>query len=109
MELRAWKHARATTLAVFRFADASWTPGRAAALEQLRRASLSVQLNIAEGYAFGTTPKLRAHLRIAYASAVEATDILEVLQELGAGVEPALGLSRETQALTLRFLQRLKP
>jgi four helix bundle protein len=66
-------------------------------------------LNIAEGYAYGSVPKFKAHLRIAYASAVEATDILEVLQELGAAVEPALLLSRQTQAITLRFLQRLRP
>lgn len=104
--LRAWQKARATTLAVFRYADTRWTPGRAAALEQLRRAALSVQLNIAEGYASGPGARCRSHLRIAYASAVETTDILELLRDLGAEVGALVALSRETQALTLRLWER---
>ena len=45
---------------------------------QLQRASLSVQLNIAEGYAFGETPTYTRHLRIAYGSAVETGELLEI-------------------------------
>jgi four helix bundle protein len=107
--LHAWQKARATTLAIFRYADSNWSPGRAAAIEQLRRAALSVQLNIAEGYASGPGARCRNHLTIAYGSAVETTDILELLQDLGAQVEPALATSRETQALTLRLLRRSPP
>jgi len=49
----------------------------------LSRASLSGQLNIAEGYAFGPGGKWRHHLAIAYASAVETLDILRTLREEG--------------------------
>lgn len=104
--LRAWQKARTTPLAVFRYADSHWTPGRTAALEQLRRAALSVQLNIAEGYASGPGARCRSHLRIAYASAVETTDILELLRDLGAELTVLVALSRETQALTFRLWQR---
>jgi four helix bundle protein len=107
--LLAWQKARATSLAVFRFGEHHWSPGRASAIEQLRRAALSVQLNIAEGYASGPGARCKSHLRIAYASAVETTDILELLQELGADAESVLAPSRESQALTLRLMLTARP
>jgi four helix bundle protein len=105
-ELLAWQKARATTLAVYQHGDSHWTPGRAAAIEQLRRSALSVQLNIVEGYASGPGARCKAHLRIAYASSVESTEILELLLDLGSDVGTILAMSRETQALTLRLYQR---
>lgn len=42
---------------------------------------MSVQLNIAEGYAFGDGPTFVRHLRIAYGSAVETGDILVLLRD----------------------------
>lgn len=108
--LRAWKKARATTLAVHRHADQSWAPARASMLEQVRRSALSVQLNIAEGYASGPGGRFRSHLVIAYASAVETTDVLELLQDLDTSndLREVIALSRETQALTLRLLHKLR-
>ena len=63
-----------------------WKPYAAALFSQLQRASLSVQLNIAEGYAFGESPTYPRHLRIAYGSAVETGELLETA--LKAGVIP---------------------
>jgi four helix bundle protein len=54
---------------------------RVSAFAQLQRASLSVQLNIAEGYAFGDSPSFTRHLAIAYGSAVETGELLEVALE----------------------------
>jgi four helix bundle protein len=48
---------------------------------QLQRSSLSIQLNIAEGYAFGDSATLRKHVRIAYGSAVESDDLLTLMSE----------------------------
>ena len=79
-------------------------------LDQLRRAALSVQLNIAEGFASGRSPRCRQHLRIAYGSAVETTDVLDLLIELkpdaAATLQPLVALSHRAQALTLRLWQR---
>lgn len=79
---------------------------------QLQTASLSVQLNIAEGYASGRTPRCRNLLRIAYASAVETRDLLELLAEQqGAPAElldAALGANRNCQ-VTLEGLIRRYP
>jgi four helix bundle protein len=105
-QIIAWQVARELTVAVHRWVDGHWTPPRSSALEQLRRASLSVRLNIVEGYACGPGPRCRNHLRIAFGSAVECTEILEFLSELGADTQLLIELSRRVQALTLRLMQR---
>jgi four helix bundle protein len=79
--LIAWKEAKAVTIGVLRMSRTSWKPQFAAIFGQLQRSSVSVQLNIAEGYGFGPSPRMRNHLRIAYASAVETADLLELLAE----------------------------
>jgi four helix bundle protein len=43
----------------------------------LQRSSLSVQLNIAEGFAYGNSPTYTRFLGIAYGSAVETIELLE--------------------------------
>jgi four helix bundle protein len=53
-------------------------PYAAALFSQLQRASLSVQLNIAEGCTFGESPTYIRHLRIAYGSSIETGELLEI-------------------------------
>jgi four helix bundle protein len=102
-DLLAWQLARENALEVYRFADRHWTPQRAAPLNQLRRAALSVQLNIAEGRASGPGPRCRFHLRVAHASAVETHDLLCFLQDLGADLCPEIARSLRVQQLTYRL------
>jgi four helix bundle protein len=77
---------------------------------QLQRASLSVQLNIAEGYTFGDSPSFTRHLGIAYGSAVETGELLrlaletEVLHE--ASLRVLLHRIEETERLLLGMLKR---
>jgi four helix bundle protein len=52
-------------------------------VDQLQRAALSVQLNIAEGYALKSSRRFRNHLDIAYGSAVETAELLDLTSELG--------------------------
>jgi hypothetical protein len=61
-ELLAWQRAREVVLGVHRYAARGWEPNHAAILDQLRRAALSVQLNFAEGYASGRSPRCRHQL-----------------------------------------------
>jgi four helix bundle protein len=109
-ELIAWQRAHAVAIGAHRFAQQFWRPEYAAVFDQLRRASLSAQLNVAEAYASGRTPRCKLLLRVAYGSAVETTDLLEFLIELGAVTSGELQhlahVSRETQALTLLLLKR---
>jgi four helix bundle protein len=76
--LEAWQEARAVVLGTLELARSSWKPYAAALFSQLQRASLSVQLNIAEGYAYANSPSFTRHLAIAYGSAVETGELLEI-------------------------------
>jgi four helix bundle protein len=79
--LLAWQEARYVVRGVLDLSETHWKPALGAAWGQLQRCSLSVQLNIAEGYALGTTPLFNKHLRIAYGSAVETGEVLDHLTE----------------------------
>jgi four helix bundle protein len=79
--LYAWQEARAVVLGVIDLACRSWKPYAAALFSQLQRSSLSVQLNIAEGYAFGKSATYRRHVGIAYGSAIETGELLEIALE----------------------------
>ena len=76
--LRAWQEAHAVSIEIIRLCKSAWKPYAAALFSQLQRASLSVQLNIAEGYTFGDSPSFTRHLGIAYGSAVETGELLRL-------------------------------
>jgi four helix bundle protein len=110
--LHAWQEARGVVLGVVELARTSWKPYASALFAQLQRASLSVQLNIAEGYAFGESPSFTRHLAIAYGSAVETGELLEiaidaniVASEIGTHL---LSRNRRSQRLLLGMLKRRK-
>jgi four helix bundle protein len=69
--LEAWQEARLVVLGAIQLSRVSWKPYAAALFGQFQRASLPVQLNIAEGYAYANLPSFTRHLAIAYGSAVE--------------------------------------
>lgn len=103
--LIAWQRANALVLLVYSRDYRPSGPAAYSLFDQLRRAVLSAQLNIAEGHASGTPANFRRMLSIAYGSAIEAGDLLEVA--LACGLAPAdqtrkaLGLVKEVQALVL--------
>jgi four helix bundle protein len=77
--LVAWQEANKVVRAVPHGSRTCWRPHAAAVFAQLQRASLSVQLNIAEGYALMSRRRFKNHLEIAYGSAVETHELLEIL------------------------------
>ena len=107
--LRCWQVARAVTAGVFELSVHHWTPPAGAAFSQLQRSALSVQLNLAEGYTWRPGLRWQHHLRIAYGSAVETTDVLELLRDVKAApIERLAALileSRRAQALVLALLK----
>jgi four helix bundle protein len=108
--LHAWQEARAVVLGTIDLARDSWKPYAAALFSQLQRASLSVQLNIAEGYSFGESPTYTRHLRIAYGSAVETGELLEIALKANV-VTVDIGTrllirNRRSQRLLLGMLRR---
>lgn len=50
--------------------------------DQLRRATISIEANIVEGYALGSPALYRRHLRIAFGSAAEAECLIRCASEL---------------------------
>ena len=83
-----------------------------AVVDQLQRAALSVQLNIAEGYAFRSPRRFRYHLDIAYASAVETAELLELSGDLDLFpsdlARDALEHCRQSQRLLRGLITRLR-
>ena len=69
-----------------------------------------MQLTIAEGYAFGESPTYSRHLRIAYGSAVETGELLEIALKANIvaperGIRP-LSRNQRSQRLLLGMLRR---
>ena len=79
----AWQEANKVVDAVLDASRTGWKPFAVALFAQLQRASLSVQLNIVEGYALRNSRSFRNHLRIAYGSAVETGELLELVVRHG--------------------------
>jgi four helix bundle protein len=106
--LFAWQEAKA----VVRLVMVATQGRRHPCIDQLQRSALSVQLNIAEGYAFRSSKRFRNHLDIAYASAVETAELLELAGELGFfpadRVAPMLQRCTRCQGLLLGLIKRLR-
>jgi four helix bundle protein len=81
--LKAWQEARTIVLEVLLLSQRSWKPWAGAMFFQLQRSSLSVQLNLAEGYAYGPGRTALNFWRIALGSAVETGDLLMLLGDAG--------------------------
>lgn len=98
------------SLAVVRLGRSTCRAQAWALFEQLLRAAVSVQLNIAEGYSFGDSPTFTRHLSVAYGSAVETGELVDLLVD--AGVLPASVVAdirernRRAQRLLLGMLKR---
>ncbi len=81
--LAAWKHAHEALLLALRQTEAAYHPRSKALFDQLRRAAISIEANIVEGYALNTPALCRRHLRIAIGSAAEAECLTRAAAELG--------------------------
>ncbi len=107
--LRAWQGARQVALAVIELARCSWKPYAGAIFSQLQRASLSIQLNIAEGYTYGDSPTFTKHHGIAYGSVVETAQLLRLAREARLADEVVLNnlldRANETERILLGMLK----
>ena len=81
--LDAWKHAHAAVILVHQSTESLTQSKYWAILDQLRRAVISVETNIVEGYALNTQAQLLRHLWIAFGSAAESECLVRAVAELG--------------------------
>ena len=79
---------------------------------QLQRSALSVQLNIAEGYALYRYRQFASYLSVAYGSAIETQELLELVKDEGVlppdVVDRALLSCRRSQRLLLGLIKRYR-
>ena len=80
--LVAWKRAHALVLLGLRVTDDAYHPRARPLFDQIRRAAISVEANIVEGYALASPRQFRKHLRIAMGSAAEAECLVRTAREL---------------------------
>src|SRR6266849_496405 len=80
--LDSWNIAHEATSLCYRSCDRACQAKARTIFGQLRRAALSVEANIVEGYALGTSALCGRHLRIAFGSAAEAECLVRLAAEL---------------------------
>ena len=107
--LVAWQAAHQFVLGVFRLTDRGNHPRVRPVFDQLRRAAISVEANIVEGYALASTAQFRRHLRIARGSGAECECLIRIGRELGYLEQNAIkdiGIHLDTVMKTLGGLLR---
>lgn len=81
--LEAWKRAHTSALLALEFTDAAYHPKSRSLFDQIRRAAVSIEANIVEGYGLGSTAQFLRHLYIARGSAAEAECLVRLAIEVG--------------------------
>ena len=81
--LLAWVEAKEVSRAAYRACRDHWKPASGVILNQFQRAALSIRLNIAEGFALADLGRFGNHLAVAYGSAVETEECLDLMREEG--------------------------
>jgi four helix bundle protein len=110
--LIAWQRARQLVLLVGRAQRTHWQPWTRSFWDQLQRASLSAQLNLAEGYSLLSERRWAYFAGIAHASAIEALEVIELLRDLEAIPEDLAATltdaATQSVRLTLGLLKRAR-
>jgi four helix bundle protein len=97
-DLEAWKLGIGLTKSVYRATASFPDAERYGLVSQLRRASVSIPSNIAEGWGRGTTAEYARFLRVARASLFEIETQLIIAAELGFLAEHEReGMNEETK------------
>ena len=106
-----WQRSHALVLAALKSTDKAYHPRSRSLFDQLRRAAISVEANLVEGYALGTPLQFRRHLRIAIGSAAETECLIRTADEMEYLPKPAVEgmavLLDEILALLFSLIRRI--
>ena len=115
-EIEAWKRAYEITMEVYRCTNTAGFAKDVALRDQLRRVSVSIMANIAEGHGRKTNPEFANFLNLARGSAHEVQSHLHVALGLGYIDTPVFeglyGALSEVSKMTLalaKYLRAAKP
>jgi len=106
-----WQRSHDLVLTALRDTDKAYHPRSRSLFDQLRRAAISVECNLVEGYALGTPMLFRRHLRIAIGSAAETESLARTATEMEylpeSSVKRMLALLDEILAMLFTLVRRL--
>lgn len=103
-EIDAWKEARALTKEIYELTGTGPLSSDFALRDQLRKSSVSVMSNIAEGFERNGNTEFQRFLSIAKASCVEVRSQLFVALDVGYVDEPAFNELREQTEKVSRMI-----
>ncbi|MGA8743461.1 MAG: four helix bundle protein [Terracidiphilus sp.] len=110
-DLKVWQRAMDLTVCVYRLTQRFPKEETYGLVSQLRRASVSVASNIAEGRGRLNTAEFRQFLGIALGSTFEIKTQLIVARRLGMGsvaaIDEAAALGEEVSKMLTSFIQKL--
>jgi four helix bundle protein len=81
-KLIVWQRAHSLTLAMYKASEKFPKHEMFGLTSQIRRAAVSIESNIAEGYALGTAPNYLRHLNISVGSLAEVECQTEIAHDL---------------------------
>jgi four helix bundle protein len=106
-----WQRSHALVLCALKETDKAHHPRSRSLFDQLRRAAISVECNLVEGYALGTPALFRRHLRIAIGSAAETECLVRTAEEMeylpGQITKKMAALLDEILALLFTLIRRV--
>ena len=109
--MTVWQRSHDLVITTLKETDKAYHPRSRPLFDQLRRAAISVESNVVEGYALGTSPLFRRHLRIAIGSAAETESLIRTATEMEYLPEACTkridGLLDEILALLFTMVRRL--
>jgi four helix bundle protein len=112
-DLIVWQRAVEMSLAIYKLTSSFPSSEQFGLTNQLRRASVSVASNIAEGYGKSSKGEYVSFLGHARGSNGEIQTQLTIAKGLGFGSQEALGraesLSNETGKMLVAMMKKLKP
>ncbi|MEQ9426160.1 MAG: four helix bundle protein [Cyclobacteriaceae bacterium] len=110
-ELECWKSAKELTLAVYLTCNSEKLKREFSAQDQIKRASVSIMNNIAEGFGRFSNKEFIRFLTIASSSAQEVHSMLILFKDLGfiseTEFQKLLELAKKTKHQTLAFIKYL--
>jgi four helix bundle protein len=105
--LEAWKNAHRLARFAHEATNRAYHPRSRSLFDQIRRAAVSVEANIVEGYALNTPGLCRRHVRIAFGSAAEVECLVRLAGELDYLPADTVRELTRTLAATMRTLRGL--